>query len=127
MSIRARALAFALLILLLPIGLHADEDTVSAPDCAPLAGAGSGETALVTLPSGTLAEMVLGTPEPIAQCSTYTCGPLGLCPDIPDTPPGQCISNCCVYDTSCSSTCAFDSDCGEMASCWSGCCYSWNH
>jgi hypothetical protein len=126
MSFRARVLIFALLLVIVPLGLQAAEDAVSAPDCVPVAAASSSEAALQTLVSGTFTKTLLDGPEPIAQC-TYTCGPLGLCPDIRDLPPGQCINGCCEYETSCSSTCSFDIDCGPMASCWSGCCYSWNH
>lgn len=121
MSFRASTLTFVLLLLVVPLSARADDEVVPAADCVPVAEALSSAVA-----TGTVLQTLLDLPAPVAQC-TYTCGPLGLCPDILDTPPGQCINGCCVYETSCETTCSFDIDCGPQASCWSGCCYFWNH
>lgn len=126
MPTRLSFLLAATVSLILPLCAHAAEGTTTTAEVtadteivAP-ALESPGQDKEVAL------EDLLGpADEPMSLCSSgYSCP---FCPDFRDLPPATCVNGCCVYESSCQSTCNFDSDCGPLASCWSGCCYSWQH
>ena len=135
MPTRLRLLSLTLLLLALPLFAQA------ADDAAPASGEvqASSETPNPAVPADESEPEAPANdhefiaqpnfaPQPVPAC-TYRCpsGESWDCPDIPDTPPATCKNGCCNYDTPCEGSCQFNSDCGELASCWSGCYYSWVH
>jgi hypothetical protein len=124
MPSRFHLVAVALLSLVLPLCAHAADGTTPSADEDTAAPELSTEAVPLTIGGADLLATLFGDSAPIAQSCEYHCP---FCPDFPDAPPAICDGGCCVYDYPCESTCDFDSDCGEMASCWSGCCYYWNH
>lgn len=109
-----RLMLIVLPILLMPLSAGATEATTAgevteAPQC----------TAELV---GELPELDLRPreSESLFCASGYDC-PTGFCPFIHDTPPGQCINNCCVYDGC--GQCTEHIDCGTgFWRCVGGCC-----
>lgn len=118
-----RLAIFTLLVGLLPLFALAEEAPAVADPTAP---AGQCKVELIALPGAAeVQQPALGQPEPIALACTYSCP---FCPFFQDLPPATCNSSgCCVYETQCEKTCDFDSDCGELSDCWSGCCMDFQH
>jgi len=120
-------LSTLLLALVLPFAATASETVAPATPAAETTAAEAPSQAVGCAPeTAGLFENALDAAEPANKSCTYRCTMEFECPDIIDTPPATCTNGCCVYESSCPTTCNFDSDCGSQGSCWSGCCYFWN-
>jgi len=119
----SRHLVAIVFSLVLPLCARAADGTIPSAET----GTAAPELSTGAVPCTDGADLLatlLADSAPIALSCENRCP---FCPDYPDRPPATCDGGgCCIYEYTCHSPCDFDSDCGEMASCWSGCCYYWN-